>query len=55
MTPQQIIDQLGLIPKPVEGGMIRRTYCSTDWIAQAHLPSRYSSDKPFDSPPLECC
>ena len=49
MTPEQIIQILRLEPKPVEGGMIRRTYLAADTIQQAHLPGRYRSDKALGS------
>lgn len=47
MNPNDVIECLGLVPLPVEGGLFRQTYLADDRVAQAHLPNRYISDKPF--------
>ena len=47
VTPQQIIEQLGLEPLPVEGGLFFQTYCSPETISHRHLPERYQENKPF--------
>lgn len=47
LTSQQIIEQLGLEPLPVEGGLFKQTYCSPETISREHLPERYQVDKPF--------
>ena len=44
---QQIIEQLGLEPLPVEGGLFKQTYCSPETISREHLPDRYLVDKPM--------
>lgn len=49
MNPIDVIECLGLVPLPVEGGMIRQTYVAADSVPQAHLPNRYHSDKPFST------
>jgi len=47
MNAQQIIDLLQLEPLPIEGGMFRQAYMAGEEIAQAALPGRYTSAKPF--------
>jgi predicted cupin superfamily sugar epimerase len=47
MNPKEVIECLELVPLPVEGGLFRQTYLADDRVSQAHLPSRYKSDKPF--------
>lgn len=46
-TAEQVIQHLGLIPLPVEGGMYLQTYKSSESIPHVALPSRYRADKPF--------
>jgi predicted cupin superfamily sugar epimerase len=46
---QQIIEQLGLEPLPVEGGLFKQTYCAPETINREHLPDRYLVDKPLGS------
>ena len=47
LTPQQIIDHLGLEPLHEEGGLFIQSYCSPETISREHLPERYQGDKPF--------
>lgn len=49
LTPRQIIEQLGLEPLPLEGGLFRQTYRSPETISRQHLPERYQGDKPFST------
>ena len=44
-TADELIALLGLQPLPGEGGYFRETYRSTDRVALAALPGRYSTDK----------
>jgi uncharacterized protein len=48
-TAEQLILALDLQPLPVEGGMFRETYRSSETIASEALPGRYRSEKPFGS------
>jgi uncharacterized protein len=45
LTADQVIELLGLIPLPVEGGLFRQTYVSDETIAGSALPSRYGRPK----------
>jgi uncharacterized protein len=45
LTPETLIEQLGLQPLPVEGGYFRQTYVSDEAIAAGALPPRYGRDK----------
>ncbi len=47
LTPEKIIKILELEPLPVEGGLFRLTYVSSESIQKEHLPHRYVTDKPF--------
>jgi hypothetical protein len=47
LTPEKIIETLGLEPLSIEGGLFRQTYVSSESIKREHLPDRYSSRKPF--------
>jgi predicted cupin superfamily sugar epimerase len=50
LTPQKIIDLLGLRPLTVEGGFYRRTYYAPEALPAGSLPSRYpAADRPFAS------
>jgi predicted cupin superfamily sugar epimerase len=44
-SAQQIIDWLGLLPLPREGGYYRETYRSTDQLPTTGLPGRYAMPK----------
>jgi uncharacterized protein len=47
-TAEQIIQALGLIPLPVEGGMYRESYRPAERIPAECLPARYiDREKPF--------
>ena len=47
LTPEKIIEVLELEPLPIEGGLFRQTYVSSESIQKEHLPDRYSTHKPF--------
>jgi hypothetical protein len=47
LTPEQIIEILELEPLPIEGGLFRQTYVSSENIQGEYLPERYVTDKPF--------
>jgi predicted cupin superfamily sugar epimerase len=50
LTIEQITHALDLKPLPVEGGLYRQTYVSTDMHAPGALPERYTwEEKPFSS------
>jgi predicted cupin superfamily sugar epimerase len=49
MKPNEIIEHLGLVPLPGEGGLFRQSYLACDSVPQACLPGRYGSDKPFST------
>lgn len=49
LTAQEIIDRLGLIAHPEEGGFYRETYRSSEEIPAEALPGRYKSAKPFST------
>ena len=43
LSPDKIIEVLELEPLPVEGGLFRQTYISSESIQKAHLPHRCTS------------
>jgi uncharacterized protein len=47
LTPQRLIDLLGLVPLPVEGGFYRETWRADESVSAAALPSRYGRSKTF--------
>lgn len=47
IAPESIIDLLELEPLPIEGGLFRQTYVSSEGIIKEHLPDRYITDKLF--------
>jgi predicted cupin superfamily sugar epimerase len=47
MKPKELVEHLGLVPLPGEGGLFRQTYLAGYTVPQACLPGRYSSDKPL--------
>jgi predicted cupin superfamily sugar epimerase len=47
LTAQALIDRLGLVPLPVEGGHYRQTWVSGDAVAAPGLPARYGRGKPL--------
>lgn len=49
VNSKEVVEYLGLVPLPVEGGLIRQTYLADDKVSQACLPGRYGSDKPFST------
>jgi len=49
LTPEAVVKQLDLISLEGEGGMFRRNYFADESYLQAHLPTRYVSDKPYGS------
>jgi predicted cupin superfamily sugar epimerase len=49
LTPERVIELLGLEPLPVEGGYFRQTYRAAELIAADALPERYHEAKPFGS------
>lgn len=47
-TAEQVIQALGLQPLPVEGGLFRQTYQSSELVPLAGLPERYPREaRPF--------
>jgi len=46
LTPETLIERLGLVPLPVEGGHYRQTWVS-ETVTAAGLPARYGRDKPL--------
>ncbi|BCS88862.1 cupin domain-containing protein [Pseudodesulfovibrio sediminis] len=44
-SAQEIIEHLGLIPHPEEGGWFRETHRSSEQFAKAILPGRYTGDR----------
>jgi hypothetical protein len=46
VTAQMLIELLGLVPLPVEGGHFRQTWRAADALPAAALPARYGRDKP---------
>lgn len=49
LTAKKLIEQLGLEPLPVEGGLFRQTYCAQEKIPRSALPDRYRGDKAFST------
>jgi predicted cupin superfamily sugar epimerase len=49
LTPEKLIEHLGLERLPVEGGYFRQTYCAEEAIPRHALPDRYPTDKPFST------
>jgi len=47
LTPEILIERMGLVPLPVEGGHYRQTWVSAEAVAAAGLPARYGRDKPL--------
>ena len=47
LTAERLIELLGLVPLPVEGGHFRETYVSDESIAAGALPARYGRPKTF--------
>ncbi|MGH9777147.1 MAG: cupin domain-containing protein [Candidatus Acidiferrales bacterium] len=47
LTAEELIELLKLEPLPIEGGLFRQTYHSTENIPRSALPARYHGDKPF--------
>ena len=48
VTSQQIVQQYDLQPHP-EGGWYKESYRSTEYIAQAALPERFSGPRVFST------
>ncbi len=48
MTPERLIQQLGLKPHP-EGGYYAETYRAAESLAASALPSRYSGERAFST------
>jgi predicted cupin superfamily sugar epimerase len=46
LTPELLIERLGLTPLPVEGGHFRQTWLSSDALRADGLPERYGRAKP---------
>ena len=46
-TPREMIERLGLVPLPREGGWYRETHRSAETLPAASLPRRYGRDKAF--------
>ncbi len=49
ITPERVIELLGLKPLSVEGGYFRQTYSAEEIVDRAALPARYRQAKPFGS------
>jgi predicted cupin superfamily sugar epimerase len=47
LTAERLIELLGLVPLPVEGGFFRQTYVADESIAAGALPARYGRPKAF--------
>ena len=45
MNAEMLIEKLGLVPLPGEGGYYRETYRSQETVPQGVLPERYGGDK----------
>ncbi len=43
----RIVEHYGLMPLPIEGGLFKETYVSSEKIAADRLPTRYEVNKPF--------
>jgi hypothetical protein len=46
LTAARVVELLGLEPLPVEGGLFRQTWRSSDVLPAAGLPERYARSKP---------
>lgn len=46
LTPERLIELLGLMPLPVEGGLFRQTWLAEDSLPAQALPPRYGRAKP---------
>lgn len=44
-TAKEIIEYLGLVPLPIEGGYYKVTYTSDDILSEEMLPNRYKSER----------
>ena len=49
LTADDVINMLGLIAHPKEGGFYRETYRSSESIPRKGLPIRYVQEKPFST------
>jgi len=47
LTADQIVELLGLVPLPHEGGLFRQTYRAAEEVAAAPLPPRYGGPRRF--------
>lgn len=47
LTAARVIELLGLVPLPVEGGLFRQTWCSDETVSGSALPARYGRAKTF--------
>lgn len=47
LTPDRIIELLGLVPLPIEGGFYRQTYRADERMGAHTLPARYGKAKHF--------
>lgn len=47
MTHQDVIEALGLVPLPEEGGYYKEVYRSEERIPRSGLPGRYDGDRSF--------
>ena len=47
MTAQEIIELLGLVPHPAEGGFFRETYRAGESVGEDALPARYLNPRCF--------
>jgi predicted cupin superfamily sugar epimerase len=45
MNAERLIEELGLVALPNEGGFYRETYRSSELMAESALPTRYTKDK----------
>ncbi len=49
LTAEEIIELLGLVPHPAEGGFFRETYRSAEAVAADALPDRYGAPRSFST------
>jgi predicted cupin superfamily sugar epimerase len=49
MTPEEIIETLGLVPHREEGGFFTETYRSTEGVPSSVLPRRYGGERNFST------
>jgi len=49
VSPARLIELLGLVPLPIEGGYFRQTYVADQRVSRTALSGRYTHDKPFGS------